>query len=100
MSDVPAFYLYILLCDEKILYTGIAIDPIARLKQHQNGSPFGAKFTRKFSQLEIVYQVKVGERSLAQSLEHKIKKLNKNTKLKVIKQQYSLEQLLKMLFNH
>ncbi len=78
------YSLYILHCDEKILYTGIAQDPEARLIQHQSKKPPGAKFTRRFNQLEIVYQVEVGTRSEAQSLEYHVKKLSKTKKQALI----------------
>lgn len=94
MTDEKGYHLYILLCDQKILYTGIAIDPQQRLKQHQQGHPNGAKFTRRFTQLELVYQVRVGSRAAAQSLEIKIKKLNSSTKKNIIKMQCQLSQLL------
>jgi putative endonuclease len=97
MTDSDEFHLYIILCDQKILYTGIAIDPKNRLKQHQNGHPLGAKFTRRFKQLELIYQVKVGNRSLAQSLECKIKRLNKAKKQLIIERQLDTEQLLILL---
>lgn len=93
MSDDQDYQLYVLLCDEHVLYTGIAIDPHARLKQHQSGHPHGAKFTRRFDQLEIIYQVKVGTRATAQSLEIKFKKLNRQQKLMLIKKQPSFDEL-------
>ncbi len=97
MSDDQAFHLYILLCDQTVLYTGIAIDPAERLKQHQAGAPYGAKFTRRFRDLKIVYQIKVGERSLAQSLEIKLKKLSRPQKQHIIQQQPKLGQLQALL---
>lgn len=97
MTDEKNYHLYLLLCDQQILYTGIAIDPQQRLKQHQQGHPHGAKFTRRFKQLEIVYQVKVGTRAAALSLEIKIKKLNVAEKNDLIRLQYKLPQLNKFL---
>ncbi len=97
MTDETDYHLYVLLCDQQVLYTGIAIDPIARLKQHQAGHPHGAKFTRRFKQLEIVYQVKVGSRAAAQSLEIKLKKLKPTAKRQIISKQYNLDQLTSVL---
>ena len=97
MSEGKDYFLYILCCDKTILYTGIAIDPAARLAQHQQGHPYGAKFTRRFKQLEIVYQVKVGSRSTAQSLEIKLKKLSPDKKNHIIKSQYTFAQLTELL---
>lgn len=85
MNNAQNYHLYVLLCDQKILYTGIALDPKARLEQHQQGHPNGAKFTRRFEDLEIIYQVEIGDRAAAQSLEFKFKKLCKKDKLFVIK---------------
>lgn len=84
MSDNKPYSVYILLCDDNILYTGIARDPQARLKQHLSKKPPGAKFTRRFNKLELVYQIEVESRSEAQSLEYQIKKLKKKDKLKLI----------------
>ncbi len=94
MTDDKDYHLYILRCDNEILYTGIAIDPQQRLKQHQLGHPYGAKFTRRFQQLEIVYQVKIGNKVMACQLEYRIKQWNKKTKLKIIKTQPSAVDLL------
>lgn len=97
MDNEAAYYLYILLCDQKILYTGIAIDPLTRLSEHQKGHPNGAKFTRRFKQLELVYQVKAASRAEAQSLEIKVKKLNRKNKLEVINNKLSLIELKVLL---
>lgn len=91
------YHLYILLCDDHVLYTGIAQDPEARLIQHQSNKPPGAKFTRRFNKLELVYQVEVGSRSKAQSLEYQIKKLSRVQKHQIINKQASLVELALML---
>lgn len=93
MAEKQNYSLYMLLCDDSILYTGIAIDPESRLIQHQQGHPYGAKFTRRFKRLQIVYQVNVGERGVAQSLEIKLKKLKQSDKLNIIKNQPTLAEL-------
>ena len=97
VAKTKPYSLYILLCDGKILYTGIAQDPEARLIQHQSKKPPGAKFTRRFKKLEIVYQVEVGSRSEAQSLEYYVKKLTRKNKKALIASQTNLEVLLSKL---
>ena len=97
MNNEDIYSLYILLCDNEYLYTGIALDPSARLSQHQKGKPYGAKYTRRFSQLELVYQVQIGCRSDAQKLEYHIKKRTKKKKLALIKMNPNLQQLTKEL---
>ncbi|MCB1584076.1 MAG: GIY-YIG nuclease family protein [Marinicella sp.] len=96
MNDEAVYHLYLLLCDQKIIYTGIAIDPETRLQQHQTGHPYGAKFTRRFKQLKLVYQIRVGSRADAQKLELKIKILKKTQKEQIIKEQYNLNQLIEL----
>jgi len=93
----PAYCLYLLHCDKEILYTGIALNPVERLKQHQSKKPPGAKFTRRFKQLELVYNVTVGNRSQAQNLEYHVKRLSKQDKTHVIKEQMSLYNLKQFL---
>jgi putative endonuclease len=97
MTEDHRYHLYFLRCDDDVLYTGIAIDPKERLKQHQAGHPHGAKFTRRFNKLDLVYQIKVGDRAQAQSLELKVKKLKRLQKITVIEQQMQLSDLLKLV---
>ena len=87
------YYLYLLQCDSDILYTGIALNPAQRLKQHQSKKPPGAKFTRRFKHIELVYHVSVGSRSKAQNLEYHVKSLSKKNKTQIIEQQFSLSEL-------
>jgi len=47
------WYLYILLCDKKTFYVGITNNLKSRLEKHKNKKSF---FTKKFSNLETVYQ--------------------------------------------
>ena len=91
------YSLYLLHCDNDILYTGIAINPEERLKQHQSKKSPGAKFTRRFKQLELVYQVTAGNRSQAQNLEYRMKQLSKAEKTHVVEQQMSLADLYNYL---
>ncbi len=97
MTEAKDYFLYVLLCDQKILYTGIAIDPKTRLAQHQQGHPYGAKFTRRFKKLEIVYQVKVGNRATAQSIETKVKKCSSSAKQTIISKQFDFDQLVQFI---
>lgn len=95
MTDSKPYHLYVLLCDNHVLYTGIALDPQLRLQQHQQGAPYGAKFTRKFKQLEIAYQIEVGDKVLAHRLEYRIKQWPRKKKLQLIKQQPAMRSLLR-----
>lgn len=96
-NDTAPYYLYILLCDKQVLYTGIALDPAARLIQHQTGRPHGAKFTRRFTQLELVYQVKIGSRAHAQKFEYYLKQCTRKKKFNIINIQPSVDELTGLL---
>lgn len=77
------YYLYILECADKTLYTGITVDLKRRVNEH-NTSQLGAKYTRAHRPVKLVYSKKFRNRSLATKAEIKIKKLSKLEKLKLI----------------
>ncbi|TSC84814.1 MAG: putative endonuclease [Parcubacteria group bacterium Gr01-1014_13] len=78
------YYLYILECADKSLYTGIATDLARRLEEHNN-SLLGAKYTRGRRPVKLVYSKKFRNRSLASKAEAKIKMLSRIEKLELIK---------------
>jgi len=78
------YYVYILKCADKTLYTGITVDLERRIKEH-NTSPMGAKYTARRRPLKLVYSQELANRSLALKEEYAIKKLSREEKLKLIK---------------
>ncbi|MEK7631316.1 MAG: GIY-YIG nuclease family protein [Patescibacteria group bacterium] len=78
------YYLYILKCNDKTLYTGITVDIVRRLKEH-NTSKFGAKYTRSRRSVKLVYVKKFRSRSSASKAEARIKKLSRQEKLQLIR---------------
>lgn len=78
------YYVYILKCADKTLYTGITVDLKRRLKEH-NTSPLGAKYTAVRRPVRLVYSKKFVNRSAASKEECAIKKLSREEKLKLIK---------------
>lgn len=78
------YYLYIIKCSDKTLYTGITTNLNRRIQEH-NGSGKGAKFTRSRRPVVLVYSKKFRNRSTASSAEYKIKLLPRNKKLILIK---------------
>ena len=77
------YYLYILKCADKTLYTGITTDLKRRIFEHNN-SKSGAKYTLARRPVRIVYSKKFKNRSLASKEEARIKKLDRAEKLKLI----------------
>jgi putative endonuclease len=64
------------------LYTGTAIDIERRIAEHRAGR--GAKYLRGKAPLKLVFQKRIGSRSLALKVEQAIKKLPKCRKEKLI----------------
>lgn len=77
------YYLYILECADKTLYTGITLDIERRVREH-NTSKIGAKYTKARRPVKLVYSQKFKNRSLATKEEMRIKNFNREEKLKLI----------------
>jgi len=73
-----SYYLYILLCKNNKLYTGIAKNPEERFLLHKKGK--GAKYTQRNKPIKIVYTEKLKNISEARKREIEIKKLSKTDK--------------------
>ena len=78
------YYLYILKCADKTLYTGITVDPVRRVKEH-NFSQRGAKYTRSRRPVKLVYAKKFRTWSGAAKEEFRIKALLRQEKIQLIK---------------
>ena len=78
------YYLYILKCADKTLYTGITVDLKRRTAEHNN-SKLGAKYTRARRPVKLVYSKRFRNRSSASKEESRIKNLSREEKLELIK---------------
>ncbi len=78
-----SYYVYIVECIDKTLYTGIATDLKRRLEEH-NGSEKGAKYTRNRRPVKLMYKEELQDRSSASKREYTIKKLTRAKKLSLI----------------
>ncbi|HEY4513561.1 MAG TPA: GIY-YIG nuclease family protein [Candidatus Paceibacterota bacterium] len=78
------YYLYILKCADKTLYTGITTDLKRRVIEHNSGK-LGAKYTSSRRPVKMVYSKKFKDRSVASKEEARIKKLKRSKKLELIK---------------
>ena len=76
------FYVYILKCKDKTLYTGITTDLKRRLIEH-NSTKLGAKYTRARRPVKLVYSKKFKTRSGATKEEFRIKQLSREDKIKL-----------------
>lgn len=88
---------YIIRCDDGSLYTGISTDVSRRLCEHASGDPKGARYTRPFTSISLVYEARVGPKSMALKIEHRIKKLTKARKERLVSSRLTGEALLRFL---
>ncbi len=84
MSETPStvWYVYIVRCADGTLYTGVARDVDARVRQHNAGD--GARYTRARRPVELVYQEEASDRGTALRREHAIKRMRRGKKCNLI----------------
>ncbi|MCB1662842.1 MAG: GIY-YIG nuclease family protein [Pseudomonadales bacterium] len=87
------WFIYLIKCGNGSLYTGITTDVARRLLEHQSDSSKSAKYLRGKGPLELVWQQEVDDKSTALRAELKIKKLSKADKVRLIKNQLSVQDL-------
>jgi len=80
---MPKYFLYILLCEDKSLYTGITTNLERRIEEHNN-SKLGAKYTKARRPVKLVYSKEYENRSEALKEEVKVKNLKREEKLSLI----------------
>jgi len=81
------WHVYIILCTDSSLYTGITNDVIRRFNQHKNQQ--GAKYFRGRQPKTLVYLETGHDRSSASKRESAIKKLPRSEKLQLIKSDFN-----------
>lgn len=75
------WFVYILLCDDKFLYTGLTSDIDNRLRQHQKHL---TKSTKRFVDIKLVYTEKLTNKFDAARREREIKGWSRQKKLDLI----------------
>jgi putative endonuclease len=86
-SDAMDWTVYIILCDDQSLYTGVTTDIQRRFSEHLGGgagAKRGAKYFNGRKPLEIVYTEPGHNRSSACQREWAIKRLNRKEKLDLV----------------
>ena len=78
-----SYFVYILECNDRSLYTGITKDVNKRLDEH-NTKDTGAKYTKARRPVKLLYQESSENRSTASKREYQIKKLTRLKKLQLI----------------
>ncbi|RUM42721.1 MAG: hypothetical protein DSY80_06725 [Desulfocapsa sp.] len=90
MEKEQTWFVYILQCQDKTLYTGITTNLIQRVYEH-NHSPKGAKYTRGRRPVTLCYSEPHPSRSAAASREYQIKQLSRKQKKQLIGKLYCYE---------
>ena len=78
------YYCYLVECANGAYYTGWTVDPARRLKQHNAGK--GARYTRLYGPVRLVYVEAVPDRKAALKREAEIKKMKHTGKTNLIAQ--------------
>ena len=79
------YFVYILECADKTLYTGSTNNLEKRLNEHNN-SKCGAHYTKIRRPVKLMYSEKYSTKSEALKREMEVKKLKRDKKLLLIKQ--------------
>lgn len=82
MSD---WFVYIVTCSDKSLYSGVTTDIARRITEHNEGNK-GAKYTKARRPVTLAYSEKHKTRSGACVREAELKKLSRTKKLSLIVQ--------------
>lgn len=82
MKKNKNYFVYILECSDKTLYTGYTVDIKRRLLEHNNSK--GARYTRGRTPVKLVYLEEYENLSLALKREFEIKQKTKQQKIELI----------------
>lgn len=84
-------FVYILKCADNSLYTGYTVNLEKRLKTHNSGR--ASKYTSARLPVKMVFSEECKDKSDALKKEYFIKNLNRDDKIKIIKNKKSLQDL-------
>ncbi|MFO0677959.1 MAG: GIY-YIG nuclease family protein [Polyangiaceae bacterium] len=87
-AAADVWFVYVLLCADGSLYTGVAKDVTRRVRAHDEGK--GARYTRGRGPLELVASARCGTHGQALRVELAMKRLAKDEKVRVTRSGRSL----------
>ncbi|OGQ95645.1 MAG: hypothetical protein A2521_17255 [Deltaproteobacteria bacterium RIFOXYD12_FULL_57_12] len=85
MNDKDIWYMYVVLCRDGTLYTGITKDMEKRVLAH-NTALKGARYTRSRRPVTLVYSEKFPSRSAAASREYQLKQMPTAAKRRLVEE--------------
>jgi putative endonuclease len=80
--SIPSWFVYIVRCADRSLYTGVTTDLTRRLSQHNAGT--ASRYTRSRRPVELAYREKATGRGAALRREAAIKRLTRQAKEQLI----------------
>jgi putative endonuclease len=78
----PKWFVYVVRCADRSLYTGVTTDADRRLAEHNDGR--GARYTRSRGPVALVYLEKAEDRGAALRREHEIKCMTAEGKRRLV----------------
>lgn len=84
-ASAVGWYVYIVECADRSLYTGIARDVERRVAEHNCDDTVGARYTRPRRPVRLVYWEEAASRSMAARREYEIKRLSRAGKQALIR---------------
>ena len=95
MSEEPqSWYVYIVECADGTLYTGIATDPVRRMREHLSGAAPGARYTRSHPPIRLAGLWETDSRSSASKAEWQLKQVARQEKERLLAEPEQLAQLV------
>ncbi|GAB6094455.1 hypothetical protein JCM14469_07070 [Desulfatiferula olefinivorans] len=85
----PSWYLYIIECSDRSLYTGITVDLNRRIGEHNEGR--ASRYTRSRRPVILLFSHPFPDRASASRAEYRIKKWPRSRKLELIRGRLPLE---------
>lgn len=87
------YYTYVVMCTDKSLYTGTALDVKKRIFQHYHKLSAAAKYTKSHQVCDVLMIWESEEKVAAMKLEYRIKKLSKDKKLYLCSHPLSIDEI-------
>lgn len=76
------WFVYVLLCEDSSLYTGVSNDLEKRFLDHKNGK--GGHYTRSHKPIKIIYSEQLSTQSEALKRESEIKSWSREQKIRIL----------------
>jgi putative endonuclease len=80
-TTTKPWFVYLIECTDRSIYTGIAVDVAARFAAHRAGK--GARYTRSHPPLRLLASIEYPDRSAAARAEYRVKRLSAAAKRKL-----------------